>query len=330
VTLPNKPAYYEIVTQLHHAGTGDLDQQNASNSEVQGTGTFSAGVHELTFRGNYRDQDNQSPGGFVSIDPANPEQRISSVNKWGNENSGLLVAADLVLPAASSIQITSSLSSWEQASTPLMVENGGALAPVNQRSRNSNDNRDFSGEYYRPVGTASSVTFALVDTEFEEENASSLNDAGTARSSLRAGEGGESAARVQITQTLNQALTVRSEATSAFNFFEGGFRLFENGVELPVAGSENRVEESRRSVEGSVDWNFSQRWMLQGTLGFESFDITSVDASSGKQTDPMGMFAVSFRPQPRTTWKFESTRDIGQLSFNRFLASSNLSSEIIA
>jgi hypothetical protein len=41
------------------------------------------------------------------------------------------------------------------------------------------------------------------------------------------------------------------------------------------------------------------------------------------------MFAVSYRPAPRTTWKLESVRDIGQLSFNQFLASSNLSSEII-
>ena len=329
VTVEDKPAYYEVVTQLHHAGTGELDQENASNVEVEGTGTFPAGVHELTLRGNYRDQDNKSPGEFVAIDPANPEQRISSINKWGRENYGFLVASDLVLPAASTMQITTGLSHWEQGSSPLMIGDGGGFEPVNQRSRNGGDNRDFSGEYYRPFGESNTLTLALVDSEYEEENASSLTEDGLVRASARVGEGGESAARVLVTQQLNPDLTVRSEATTAFNFFEGGFRLFENGVEIPVEGSQNRVEEDRNSVEGSVDWNFTERWTLQGSLGLESYDIVSADASSGKQTDPMGMFAVSYRPQSRTTWKFESTRDIGQLSFNQFLASSNLSSEII-
>jgi hypothetical protein len=329
VTVADKPAYYEAVTQLHHAGTGDFDQENASNVEFDGTGTFSAGVHELTLRGNYRNQDNQNPGDFVAIDPANPEQRISSVNKWGRDNYGLLVAADLVLPAASTIQVTAGMNSFEQQSSPLMIDDAGGFEPVNQRSQNANDNHDFSGEYYRPFGMSSNLMFALVDSGFEQQNASSLTEAGTVRASRRTGEGGESAMRARVTQTLNERLTLRSEATMAFNFFEGGFRLFENGVEIPVAGSQNRVEEDRNSAEGSVDWNFSERWTLQGSVGLESYDITSANASSGKQTDPMGSFAVSFRPQPRTTWKLESVRDIGQLSFDEFLASSNLSSEII-
>jgi hypothetical protein len=329
VTVADKPAYYEAVTQLHHAGTGDLDQENASNVEFEGTSTLPVGVHELTLRGNYRNQDNQNPGEFVAIDPANPEQRISSVNKWGRDNYGLLVAADLVLPAASTIQVTAGVNSFEQQSAPLVIADSGGFEPVRQRSQNANDNHDLSGEYYRPFGASSNLMFALVDSGFEQENASSLTEAGTVRASLREGEGGESAMRARVTQNLNERLVVRSEATMAFNFFEGGFRLFENGVEIPVAGSENRVEEDRNSVEGSVDWNFSERWTLQGSVGLESYDITSANASSGKQTDPMGSFAVSFRPQPRTTWKLESVRDIGQLSFDEFLASSNLSSEII-
>lgn len=329
VTVADKPAYYEIVTQLHHAGTGELDQENASNAELEGAGTFSAGVHEMTVRGNYRNQDNQNPGDFVAIDPANPEQRISSVNKWGRDNYGLRFAADLALPGASSIQLNTNVNSFEQGSTPLDLSDTGGFQPVSQTSRNQNDNRDFSGEYFRPFGLSSNFMFALVDSEFEEQNASSLTETGLTRSSVRVGEGGESAARVLVTQNLNERLTVRSEATTAFNFFEGGFRLFENGVEIPVAGSQNRVEEDRNSVEGSVDWNLSDRWILQGSVGLESYDITSADAASGKQTDPLGRFAVSYRPQPRTTWKLESVRDIGQLSFNQFLASSNLSSEII-
>lgn len=330
VTVEDKPAYYEVVTQVHRAGTGALDQENARETQIEATGSFSTGPHEFSLRGDMRDRNNQSPADFVSIDPANPEQRISTVNTSQRDNYGLQLAADLSLPAASSMQITSSIGSWEQSSAPTYIGDSvsGPIA-VNQTFANNNDNQEISAEYFRPFGANSNVTFAIVDSGSEEESRSSLTEAGNIRAQIRDGESGESAMRVHITQTLNERLTVRSEATTAFNYFEGGFRLFENGVEQIVAGSQNRVEEDRNSIEGSVDWNLSSRWMIQGRVGLESYDITSLDASSGQQTDPKGNFLVSYRPQPRTTISFESSRSIGQLSFNQFLASSNLSSEIV-
>jgi len=142
-------------------------------------------------------------------------------------------------------------------------------------------------------------------------------------------ESGESAVRLLVTNAPTDSLSVRSTVTSAYNYFDGHFRLFENGIEQTVAGSDSRVEEDRRSLDSAVDWTIGQRWLLSGSLGVESYDIESHDVSSGLQTHPKGGFKISYRPQPRTTLSFESRRTIGQLSFNQFLASSNLSSEIL-
>jgi len=69
--------------------------------------------------------------------------------------------------------------------------------------------------------------------------------------------------------------------------------------------------------------------MLNGSPGAESYEIESRNVSSGLETDPKGAVSASFRPRPRTTFRLESSKETGQLSFGQFLASSSLSSEII-
>jgi len=331
ITVPNKPAYYEVVTQLQRTGTGDIDQENDDSTEVQANGSFSWKGHEFTMRGNYRDRGFQSPADIVSIDPANPVQRLSTVNKSTQDNNGIQIGADFVLPEKSALSVTARYSTFEFGRTPLISSiTDPSLSTVSQSGGNENSDQDWSAEYRRPFGgVGSNLMIAVVDTRRDELSRSTLVNQGVTRASLRSGESGESAARLLVTQAFSEQLTLRTEVTTAFNFFDGGFRLFENGVELPITGSSNRVEEDRHTIKGSVDWNLTSRWTMQGSVGVESYDIRSTDVSSGTRTDPTGNFAVSFRPQPRTTFSFESARDIGQLSFNQFLASSNLSSEIL-
>jgi hypothetical protein len=132
-----------------------------------------------------------------------------------------------------------------------------------------------------------------------------------------------------VTNAPTERLTIRTNVSNAFNYFEGGFRIFENGSAIDISGSNSRVEEDRRSVDGSVDWVLSNKWTFRGQLGVESYQIETRDLSSGTQTDPKGEISVSFRPQPRTSFTLSTSRSVGQLAFNQFLASSNLSSEIL-
>lgn len=330
ITVDNAPAYYEFTTQMHRAGTGAIDQENERNTQVEATGSFSWRRHSFTMSGDTSDGSNKSPAGFVSIDPANPEQRISSLNRWDQSNSGVQLVGDFELPNETSLEVSTRFNSFSGGSTPISLEpDANAVDLVTQSSDNQNDQKDLSAEYRRPFGDNSTVMVAFVDAEQEQISASSLIDSDGVSSSVSDRESGETAARLLITQPLNQRLTLRTEATTAFNYFEGGFSLFNNGVQIPIEGSDSLVEEDRRSVNASVDWGFSERWTFQSTVGVESYEIETRDASSGLQTDPKGQIALSFRPQARTTFTLESRRQIGQLSFGQFLASSNLSSEII-
>lgn len=330
VTVADAPAYYEVNAQVERTGTGNVRQENSRQSELEATGSFSWRGHEFTIAGDLGDRSNQSPGEFVSIDPANPEQRLSSLSRWEQDSRGIDLNAIFNLPDESSVSFNGQVSGEQSGSMPVaLAGSDGSLDSVDQTFDSDRDRQDFSAEYRRPLATSGELMLAVVDAVFTEQSESSLTDAALTRSSLEHRESGENAARLLVTNTATENLTVRTTMTSAYNYFEGRFRLFEDGVELPVAGSDSRVEEDRRSLEAAVDWTLNPQWLFSGSLGIEGYEIESHDVSSGLQTDPKGGIKISYRPQPRTTLSFESRRTIGQLSFNQFLASSNLSSEIL-
>lgn len=330
VTVANSPAYYEVTTQVDRIGAGDVRQQNSRDARVDATGSFSWRRHEFTLSANARDRYNESPAEFVDIDPANPVQRLSSLSRFERGDRGVQLNAVFDVPADSSVTLNARFSRDEISSFPvLLAEQQDALDFVDQGFDSDEDNQDVSVEYRRPLAAKGELMLALVDARSVDQASSALTQDGLARSSVNDTESGESAARLLVTNHPTERLTIRTTATSAFNYFDGRFRLFENGVELPVEGADSRVEEDRRSLESSADWNLTERWSFRGSLGIETYDIQSRDVSSGLQADPKGGFTLSFRPEPRTTLSLETSRQIGQLSFGQFLASSNLSSEIV-
>lgn len=333
VILENRPAYYEVNTQLQRTGTGDIRQENSRQTEVQATGSFTWRAHEFTLSTDHRDRMNRPPARPDDIDPANPEQRFRSPNRWEQIGDGIELAAIFDLPGDSSISLTSQISSGESGSLPVLSADDptgvDGISQTFRTSDNEDDQHEFSAEYRRPVASQGEVMLAVVDTQNERRNASSFTSEGLTRSSIGDTDSGETATRLLVTTFPTEHVTVRTTVTSAYNYSEGRFQRFENGVNVPIPGSDSRVVEDRRSVDTAVDFNLNERWTLSGDIGLESYDIEARDVSSGVQTDPKGSVKVAYRPQPRTTLSFESNREIGQLSFSQFLASSNLSSEIL-
>ncbi len=327
VTVANPPTYYEVISEIQRSGDGDVRQENERMARVEGTSTFYLDDHEFSLRGRFQDRSNRSPADFVAIDPANPEQRISSLNNTDNAEEGLQFDAVLALPAEGTLTINSSFGTNDWVSAPISLP--GDVDAVNEAYDYDDQRQDLSAEYRRPVAENGELMLAVVDGVFRENSESSLTSSTVSRSSLNDRENGETAARALLTNNPTDRLTVRTTVSNAFNYFEGGFRIFENGTELDIAGADSRVEEDRRSIDASVDWNLTEKWIFRGTLGAETYVIETREASSGSQTDPKGEISITYRPQPRTTLTIQTSRAVGQLSFGQFLASSSLSSEIL-
>jgi hypothetical protein len=329
LTVANRPAYYEIVTEVQRSGTGDNDQENERVSQLNGTGSFSTSRHEFTVTGNLQDRSNRSPSNFVAIDPVNPAQRISSLNTSDRDDQGIQFDALFALPGESSLSFNSQFATDIRGSMPVTLIVDDEVESVDESSDSEEDLRDFSAEYRRPFAVNGELMLAFVDTTSTDLSESIFRTPSLSRFSVTNSETGETATRLRVTNSPTDRLTIRTNVSNAFNYFEGGFRIFENGTEIVIDGSNSRVQEDRRSLESAVDWTLTDKWTFRGSAGIESYVIDTRDLSSGTQTDPKGEIAILFRPQPRTTFTLSTGRSVGQLNFNQFLASSSLSSEIL-
>lgn len=327
VTEADRPAYYEVITEMQRSGNDDRDQRNERSSQLQGTGSFSWGAQEFTVTGNFEDNNNRSPADFIAIDPVSPVLRIASLSSSAQDQNRIELAGNFTLPSESSLSVNSKFSEGSRRSEPLVLDS--SLGAIDQSFDRNEDLRDFSTEYRHPFGDGGELLAAFVDTTTTNQSESVYRTTDLDRLSFTNSETGETAARFRITNAPTDRLTIRTTVSSAYNYFEGGFNIFENGQEIIIAGSNSRVQEDRQSLESSVDWNLTSKWQIRGTAGIEAYKINTRDVASGLQTDPKGEFSVLFRPQPRTTFTLTASRSVGQLSFNEFLASSDLESEIL-
>ena len=326
ITVENRPAYYELVTEVRRSGTGDDDEQNERFSRLDGTGSFSWGDHEFSVTGNFQDQGSRSPPGSISPDPVNPELRTSSPRTSDGREESVQFDAMFALPGDSSLSFNSQFREDQSASESLLLPGGDPVDFIDQSSDGEEDLRDFSAEYIRPFASNGELMVAFVDSTETRDSESFFQFSDSSRSSFRDTEAGETATRLRMTNAPTERLTFRTTVSNAFNYIDGDSRILLDGQEI---GSDTRVQEDRRSLESSVDWNLSDRWTFRGTVGIEAYEIESPDVSSGNQTDPKSELSISFRPQRRTTYTLSTGRSVGQLDLSQFLASSDLESEIV-
>jgi len=322
--------YFEMDTRYQRTGDGDDRQRNERSKEVELTGNLVLGAHTINMQGGIDQRDTRMPADFVDIDPANPVQRVSSQNQENRDEHFLQVNSVFNFSSDSSLSVNAELSAREEDSFPVIVpDSTGAIPAVNESSLGERDFQEISAEYIQPVGERSNLMLAVVDSRTIDVSEFTFAIEQDLLSSIRNRESGETAARLRLTHDYSNDLILRGIVSSAFNYFEGSFSRLENGQPQNLSGSDSRVEEYRHSLTLEADWNWKDSWLLRGSLSGGTYAIDAMEVSSNEQTEVKGRFSVDYQPAERTTISWQSRYDIGQLSLNQFLASSNLSSEIL-
>lgn len=323
----NNPDYYEANIEYWESGEGKPEQRNQDETRIGLIANLTKWGHELNLRGGSSGRSSRQPPEFVSIDPANPVQRRANPSEFELDNEYFEANGVFLLPADSSLALSARISDESYGNTPLAGNSTAGL--VSESSGNSWENRDISGEFLLPAGSGSELLVAVVDTRNTNENTSSFASGASLLSSRRNQESGETAGRVRYQRRLTDALVLRSTLSTAFNYFEGNFSLLRDGVPQTLSGSSNRVEEERHSLNMEADWNWKPGWVVRGNLSSGAYKLEADGTDPNEQTEVKGLFSVAYQPWDRTTVTWESRREIGQLSLSQFLASSNLSSEIL-
>lgn len=190
---------------------------------------------------------------------------------------------------------------------------------------------EHSGEvglrHTQPLGARSSVeVFAIqrykrfhVNAEYDTPDSSADFDTNS--------KTGETIGRAVLKHALTPTIALEGGAEGAFNWLEGRTRYAENGVAIDLPAANVKVEEKRGEAFATATWRASPKFSLEAGLRAETSTITSEGDVELEKT-------LNFlKPRALATWtpadgwqvRARVEREIGQLNFNDFVASSNLS-----
>ncbi|MCC7265815.1 MAG: TonB-dependent receptor [Caulobacteraceae bacterium] len=138
---------------------------------------------------------------------------------------------------------------------------------------------------------------------------------------------GESIGRAVLKHTLSPTIALEGGVEGAFNWLEGRTRYAENDVPIAIPAANVKVEETRGEAFATATWRASPKLTLEAGLRAETSTITSEGDVELEKT-------LNFlKPRALATWtpaegwqvRARVEREVGQLNFNDFVASQNLS-----
>ncbi|MEJ1969534.1 MAG: TonB-dependent receptor [Rhizomicrobium sp.] len=192
------------------------------------------------------------------------------------------------------------------------------------------DSRDNGGElglhWKGPVG--GTELEALVLQRFNHNNSSSdSDDATTLQHFVSAALTGETIARATLRYLPLPELTLETGGEGAFNFLDGKTTFFVNGANQPLPSADAHVEERRGEIFAQGTWKIAPQWLFEAGLRAEFSTIGetgSVDLSRSFFY-PKPRAVLTWSPDADTQVRLRYEKVVGQLDFNNFIASANLS-----
>lgn len=145
------------------------------------------------------------------------------------------------------------------------------------------------------------------------------------------GDSSESILRALVRHDYSQKLTLEAGAEGAYNMLDVRQAYSVGGVGVPLPSASVKVEELRGEAFAKATWRVNPKLTLEGGLRAE----TSTLKQSGDASNEKSFFYV--KPRFLATWtpkanhqlRFRFERELGQLDFEDFAASSDLDDETV-
>jgi len=139
---------------------------------------------------------------------------------------------------------------------------------------------------------------------------------------------GESIARATLRYLPINTLTLEGAIEGAYNFLNGTSRFIDNGTNIPIPSGNASVNEKRGELFAQATWKISDKLMLEAGMRAELSTISEKGDVTQSRTFfyPKPRVVLTWSPDAQTQFRLRYERVLGQLDFNNFVASSNLSS----
>ncbi len=192
------------------------------------------------------------------------------------------------------------------------------------------DKAEIGGDYQQQLGFGLTGRLIGVYTYRASDLVSLQTGSGPVRRSTKKTDGGESIIRGTV-RGLYQGLTVESGGEFAVNVLDVNSTLTTGGVAVVLPSANVRVEEKRAEGFLSTSVKPVARLSLEAAVRVETSTITqSGDVSKQKTlTFPKPRAALGYELSPSSQLRLRLERTVGQLNFEDFAASGDLSAGVL-
>jgi hypothetical protein len=188
--------------------------------------------------------------------------------------------------------------------------------------------------YTRPVrtGLTSETRFIREWSEFDNVSVSNSHvgaDVSPEQRFVSSGDSSETILRSLLRWERSSSMTLEGGGEVAYNMLEVDQAFSVGGVAVPLPSASVTVEETRGEAFGKGTWRVRPNLTLEGGLRLEASTISqSGDADQEKSfffAKPR--FQATWTPRPQNQVRLRFEREVGQLDFGDFAASSDLEDE---
>ncbi|HEX7943128.1 MAG TPA: TonB-dependent receptor [Phenylobacterium sp.] len=136
----------------------------------------------------------------------------------------------------------------------------------------------------------------------------------------------EAIGRVSLKHALRETLTLEGGAEIARNRLDSATAFSAGGVAIPLPAADVTVTEDRAQAFGKASWRPSAIWTVEGQLRYERSTVKSAgDVRLAKTLQYLKpRLAITWAPNADNQVRLRFEREVGQLSFDDFVAQANL------
>jgi len=189
---------------------------------------------------------------------------------------------------------------------------------------------ELGGRFSRSFGPDTNLELvALHSTRHRTVDSTSLVS-GSASDFFNDRHSSETIGRAVLKRRVGQTLSLEAGAETADNKLDSRTRFTVDAVDQDLPAANVQVEEKRSEAFLKAAWRPTAAWVVDGGVRYETSDISSagdvVLAKTLRFAKPR--LTVSWTPRPATQIRLRFERTVGQLNFNDFVASANLTSSL--
>lgn len=200
------------------------------------------------------------------------------------------------------------------------------IAPEIEHDHQDQKQVELGLTYTLPVGGRASLETVFLQQLQSEDYLSRFSVAAEDDRFHEHHTNGESVLHTTLTYAATPSLTLEGGGEGAFNWLDSHTDYMQDGAMIALPAAAVRVNELRGEGFAKATWTVSPRLTLEAGMRVEASHIASAgDVVLGKTlVFPKPRFVATWSPDARNQVRFRVEREVGQLDFNDFVASSSL------